>query len=113
MKKKDCGTAETNKSKISVFTILFYFSLLHYVIWLFISIILAINGVDSGWAMPAMSDGELMYGWSAFWSGIVIGFLVTVEYFWWIPLYQIIFMIVMLVKKITNKCKQKNQIKNS
>ena len=108
MKKKDRGTAKNDKSKISVFTILFYFSLLHYVIWLFISVILAINGVDSGWAMPAMSKGKLMYGWSAFWSGIVIGFLTTAKYFWWIPIYQIIFIIVMLVKKITNKSKQKN-----
>ena len=82
-------------------------------IWLVISIILAIIGVDSGWAMPAMSSGELDYGWEAFQSGIAIGLLATAEYFWWIPLYQIVYLIVMLVKKIVKKCRQKNQDKIS
>ena len=106
-------TSDTKKSEKSVFTIIFFISLLYYVIWLVISIILAIIGVDSGWAMPAMSSGELDYGWEAFQSGIAIGLLATAEYFWWIPLYQIVYLIVMLVKKIVKKCRQKNQEKIS
>lgn len=102
-------TADTKSPKNSVFTTIFFISLFYYVIWLVISIILAIIGVDSGWAMPAMSNGELDYGWEAFQSGIAIGLIATAVYFWLIPLYQIIYLIVMIVKK----CRQKNQDKIS
>lgn len=106
-------TADTKKQEKSVSTIIFFISLFYYVIWLVISIILAIIGVDSGWAMPAMSNGELDYGWEAFRSGIAIGILATAAFFWWIPLYQIVYLIVMLIKKIVKKCRQKNQDKIS
>ena len=35
--------------------------------------------------MPAMSNGDLMYGFEAFFSGIMIGLLYTIELFWFIP----------------------------
>lgn len=113
MEKTVCVTGENNKRKKSLFTIIFYISLVYYLIWPVISIIFAIKGIDSGWAMPAMSSGELDYGWEAFCSGIVIGILATGTFFWWIPLYQIIYLAVMLVKMIVKKRGQKKQDKNS
>lgn len=113
MEKTVCVTGEIKKRRKSLFTIIFYISLIYYLIWPVISIIFAIKGIDSGWAMPAMSSGELVYGWEAFNSGIVIGILATGTFFWWIPLYQIIYLAVMLVKKIVKKRGQKNQNKNS
>lgn len=113
MEKTVCVTDEVKKPGKSLFTIIFYISLVYYLIWPVISIIFAIKGIDSGWAMPAMSSGELVYGWEAFNSGIVIGILATGTFFWWIPLYQIIYLAVMLVKKIVKKRGQKNQNKNS
>lgn len=107
MKKTVCVTREIRKRRKSLFTIIFYISLIYYMIWLVLSIIFAIKGVDSGWAMPAMSNGELVYGWEAFNSGIVIGILATSAFFWWIPLYQIIYLAVMLVKKVVEKHRQK------
>ena len=35
----------------------------------------------------------MMYGFEAFFSGIIIGVLYTIELFWFIPLYQVIYLI--------------------
>ena len=43
--------------------------------------------------MPATSNGDLMYGFEAFFSGIITGILYTIELFWFISLYQVIYLI--------------------
>ncbi len=70
-----------NNKKISVFKIIFYISLLYYIWWIVLSIYYYFNRIDSGYAMPAMSNHELMYGSEAFVSGIVIGLLATIQIF--------------------------------
>ena len=53
--------------------VLFYISFLIYPITLVIALYLGMFvGIDSGWAMPAWSDHELMYGWEAVWSYLII-----------------------------------------
>ena len=67
------------------------------------AIILSFTGIDFGWAMPAMSNGDLMYGFEAFFSGIIIGVLYTIEVFWFIPLYQVIYLIYSIIKLFTSQ----------
>ena len=51
----------------------FKISLLIYPITFGIAVFLGtVYGIDSGWAMPAWSDGELMYGWDAIWSYLIL-----------------------------------------
>ena len=92
-----------NNKKISKLKIFFLISLLYYVFWFIFAIYLSFKGIDSGWPMPAMSNGDLIYGLDAFSSGIVIGLLYTIESFWFIPLYQVFYIISSIIKKIISK----------
>ena len=94
---------DKKNKKISVFKIIFLISLLYYLWWILLSIYYYFNGIDSGWAMPAMSNHKLMYGSEAFASGIVIGLLATIKVFWFIPLYQIIFITSSIINYFRNK----------
>ena len=100
MKKK---IEKDNNKKISVFKIIFFISLLYYAFWFICAIYLSFKGVDHGWAMPAISNGKLMYGFDAFSSVIVIGVLYTITLFWFIPLYQLIYIIGCIIRKIKSK----------
>ena len=94
-----------NNKRISILKLIFLISLLYYVFWIILSIYFFFHGIDSGWAMPAMSNGDLMYGFEAFFSGIIIGVLYTIELFWFIPLYQVIYLIYSIIKLFTS-CKK-------
>ena len=76
-----------------VLKIIFIITMFYYIFWIVIAIYFSIRGIDSGWAMPAMSNGKLIYGPEAFFSGIIIGILYTINYFWFVPLYQILYLI--------------------
>ena len=95
-----------NNKRISILKFIFLISLLYYVFWIILSIYFFFHGIDSGWAMPAMSNGDLIYGFEAFFSGIIIGVLYTIELFWFIPLYQVIYLIYSIIKLFTS-CKKK------
>ena len=97
---------ESNDKHIDIATILFFISLLYYGFWLIYALYCAIAGIDSGWAMPAMSDGSKDYGFEGFCSGIAIGILYTVEKFWFIPLYQLLYLISAGILKIIKKAKK-------
>lgn len=88
---------------ITFFRIIFFISLLYYIWWIVLSIYYSFKGIDSGWAMLAMSNHELMYGYEAFYSGIIIGVLYTVQIFWFIPLYQVVYIIFRLIKYFRKK----------
>ena len=82
---------------------IFLISLLYYVILLGYAVSLTFRGLDSGWAMPAMSSHEKVYGAEAFLGGIVIGILATAEIFWFIPLYQILYLTASGIRKIAGR----------
>ena len=98
----DMEKIENNKRN-SVFKIIFLISLLYYICWIVWSIFLSFKGIDSGWAMPAMSNHNLMYGIDAFFSGIVIGLLYTIQFFWFIPLYQVIYIVCKIINYFRKK----------
>ena len=89
--------------KTSFFKIIFLISLLYYIWWIGLSIFFSFKGIDSGWAMSAMSNHDLMYGFEAFSSGLVIGLLYTVQFFWFIPLYQIIYIVCSIINYFRKK----------
>ena len=89
--------------RISILKFIFLISLLYYICWIIWSIYLFFHGIDSGWAMPAFSNGDLMYGFEAFFSGIIIGILYTIELFWFIPLYQVIYLIYSIINYLIKK----------
>ena len=94
------------KKKYSPIKIIFLISLFYYVLLLGYAFFCMIGGVDSGWAMPAMSDGSKDYGIAAFYSGIAIGILFTVEYCIFIPIFQVIYLIASGVKRLVTKHKK-------
>lgn len=73
---------------------IFLVSLLYYIFWIILSIFLSFRGIGSGWDMFAMSSHDLIYGFDAFFSVIAIGLLYTIQIFWFIPLYQAIYIII-------------------
>lgn len=89
--------------KKRVFKYIFITSFLYYVIWIGFAAHCAFAGVDSGWAMSAMSRHEMIYGKEAFINGITIGLMYTIStIFWIIPLYQILYIMIMVIRKIKN-----------
>lgn len=96
---------DKNEKRKSFLKIIFLISLLYYIFWIVLSVFLSFKGVDSGWAMPAMSNHDLMYGFDAFSSGIIIGLLYTIQFFWFIPLYQVIYIIYGIINYFRKKLK--------
>ena len=94
---------DKNEKRKSFFKIIFLISLLYYIFWIVLSVFYSFKGIDSGWAMPAMSNHELIYGFDAFSSGIVIGLLCTIQIFWFIPLYQAIYIICSIINYFRKK----------
>ncbi|SDA17585.1 hypothetical protein SAMN02910447_01340 [Ruminococcus sp. YE71] len=91
------------KKEFNVSKAIFLISLLYYVGLLGYAVYCSHAGVDSGWAMPAMSDGSKDYGIEAFCSGIAIGIIFTAERFLFIPIYQAIYLIVCGIGKLINR----------
>lgn len=71
-----------------IFQFLFLLSLLYEAYWLIQIIQAAFWGVDSGWAMPAMSNHEMIYGPEASYNMFIIGLLYTAECCPWLPAFQ-------------------------
>lgn len=96
-------TEAKNNKKISFFKIIFLISLLYYIWWIVLSFYFCFKGIDSGWAMPAMSNHDLIYGTEAFFSGIIIGLGCTIQIFWFIPLYQVIYIVCSIINYFVKK----------
>ncbi len=80
---------------------LFKISLLIYPITFVIAVFLGtVYGIDSGWAMSAMSDHELMYGWDAIWSYMILIVWRFAVVYVLILVFQVIYIIGALVAKI-------------
>lgn len=87
-----------NVSKISI---VFYISLLIYPITFCIALYLGLFvGIDHGWVMPAWSDHELMYGWEAIWSYIIIIVWKFSFLYIFILIFQVGYLIIRLIKKL-------------
>lgn len=93
------------KSNRNVLSIIFRISLLIYPITIIYALFMGnVVGIDSDWAMPAWSDGELMYGLDAVWSYLII----TVMTFWFVYLAVILFQCSYVIYILISKRKKKN-----
>ena len=99
---------ETDKSAEMPFgfRVLFFISLIYYAIWILICIGFAVGGIDSGWLVPSLSSGRREYGLEAFGEGISMCVIYTLYYFWFIPLYQIIYFLSAVIRKISRRAKK-------
>lgn len=89
-----------NRKRISKLKVIFLFSLVYYLFWLALAIYFSFKGVNYnfGLSLPASST-KIEYGLSAFKDTILIGGLYTIFYFWFIPLFQILYIIYTWIKK--------------
>lgn len=98
-------------SKLRVFfKILFWISLLYYVYWLIVSVYYSIVGISSeyvGIHIESLCNHEHItyYGWEGFRAGLVNCWCFTLFIFWFIPLYQVIYLLVLGVRRILKKKK--------
>lgn len=90
--------------KSNILKKVFMFSLLVYPLTLVIAIFCGmVLGIDSGWAMPAMSNHEKMYGWDA-----VVSYLILMIWglaFIYIPI--LVFQVVYLICRLIKRCRKK------
>lgn len=79
--------------------VLFYVSLLYYVFWIIYAGTRYFFGIERGWLITSLSSGRLVYGWEAVANGLIMGVCYTIFFLWAIPLYQIIYLICVIVRK--------------
>lgn len=102
-----------NKSKIyTFFRVIFKLSFLYYIIWLILSIKYSIVGISSEYVGVHIEslcnhEHEMYYGLDGFSAGIQNFFIYTLFMFWYIPLYQIIYLLINFINKIIKKIKNK------
>ncbi len=94
----------------SFFKFIFILSLLYYVFWIIVSIKYSITGISSeyvGIHIESLCNHihTTYYGLEGFMAGIENCFIYTVFLFWFIPLYQVIYIIINIVNKIRKKTK--------
>ena len=95
------------KDKKRIISKLFWISLLIYPVTFAVAVYLGIVvGIDRGWAMPAWSDGELMFGWEAIWSYLIIIVWRFNIIYGTVSFFQIGYLIFVLIQKIKNKGKK-------
>ncbi len=86
--------------------ILFILSLLYYVFWLVYAGITFFTGTEERLVFFGETPEEL-HGWDAFSETFSIGVLLTCIYFWFVPLYQALYLICVIVGKIVKSKKKK------
>ncbi len=94
----------------SIFKFIFILSLLYYMFWLIVSIKYSITGISSeyvGIHIESLCNHihTTYYGFEGFWAGIENCIIYTLFIFWFIPLYQAIYIIINIVNCIRKKVK--------
>ena len=90
----------------SFFKILFLISLLYYVFWICASIFYSIIGISSEYVGVHIESlcnhiHETYYGIKGFLAGLENCLVCTIFFFWFVPLYQIIYLLFNLGYKVT------------
>lgn len=89
------------KNTSSTISKVFKISLLIYPITFSIAIFCGIViGIDSGWPMPAMSNHEIMYGWDAILSYMIVIVWRFFVIYALILIFQVGYIIVRIIQKI-------------
>ncbi len=101
---------EKNNKVYSIFKFIFILSLLYYMFWLIVSIKYSITGISSeyvGIHIESLCNHihTTYYGFEGLWAGIENCIIYTLFIFWFIPLYQAIYIIINIVNCIRKKVK--------
>lgn len=94
----------------SIFKFIFVLSLLYYIFWLIVSIKYSITGISSeyvGIHIESLCNHihTKYYGFKGFCAGIENCIIYTLFMFWFIPLYQALYIIINIVHCIRKKLK--------
>ena len=94
----------------SVFKFIFILSFLYYIFWLIISLKYSITGISSEYVGVHIESlcnhiHTTYYGFEGFCAGIENCIIYTLFIFWFIPLYQAIYIIINIVNCIRKKVK--------
>lgn len=94
----------------SILKFIFILSLLYYVFWIIVSIKYSITGISSeyvGIHIESLCNHihTTYYGFKGFLAGIENCIIYTLFIFWFIPLYQAIYIIITIVNRIRKKAK--------
>ena len=94
----------------SFFKVIFRLSILYYIFWLIISIKYSITGISSEYVGVHIESlcnhiHTTYYGFKGFCAGIENCIIYTLFMFWFIPLYQVIYIIINIVNFIREKTK--------
>lgn len=100
------------KNKIhTFFKILFILSLLYYAIWIIISIKYGITGISSEYVGIHIEslcnhDHITYYGLQGFLAGLQNCYVYTFFIFWFIPVYQVIYILINIINSIIKKVRK-------
>ena len=83
--------------------VIFILSFVYYIYWLIYSIYIYFAGIETGWFISSLSSGKVVYGLEALEEGLEKFLIVTALFFFWIPLYQLIYLICCAVSKRKKK----------
>ena len=103
-KQRKTKGAIMKKTLKTVARVIFILSLAYYIFWILYAIFCSFTGIASNWLMP-VGSGTLLYGIDGFVEGLGVGIVYTELIFWFIPVYQLIYIITIIIIKIVNKIK--------
>ena len=103
---------KVKKTIYSFFKIIFILSLLYYLFWFIVSVKYSITGISSeyvGIHIESLCNHihTTYYGLEGFWAGVENCIIYTIFLFWFIPLYQVIYIIVNCIRKKVKKSNEK------
>lgn len=99
-------TKEGTTMKINiaiVFKVIFLLTLCYYLVWILFAMWRAFSEILSDWIISSYSSGEKKYGLDGFLSGIDMGLFFTVVHAWFVPLYQVIYLITCGIIKLKKR----------
>ncbi|MBR4110424.1 MAG: hypothetical protein IKK43_01870 [Clostridia bacterium] len=101
---------EKNSKIHSFFKFIFKLSFLYYIFWLIVSIKYSITGISSeyvGIHIESLCNHihTTYYGFEGFCAGIENCIIYTLFVYWFIPLYQVVYIIINIVNSIIKKVK--------
>lgn len=97
-----------NNTMQSILKFIFMLSLLYYVFWLIVSIKYSITGISSeyvGIHIESLCNHihTTYYGFKGFFAGVENCIIYTILKFWFIPLYQVVYIVIKVVDFIKKR----------
>ena len=99
MRKKESFSPRERKIFFTFCTTLFVLSLTYWGYWIYRAVIGYQNGVSTDWFISSLSSHDMLYGIEAIKEVGDMCILSTILIFWWIPIYELIYIVIVCIKK--------------